>query len=440
MDVAKHIWLLLIILPPPEMDDLQYWQLASQFISGDWLWLESPIAYRTPGFPAFVALIRVMLGPYGLLGVQIAQHVLVLLTSMIASAMTFRITQHGWLSILTYLGCSLTLTRDFHANLVLTETLFTFLLTASIWVWTEYWITPHWSRMALLGALVGMASLVRPIAVYLGPLLAGVTVVGWMLTSSGRRAAIPVIMLLVVANLLVLPWYLRNLHIFGEPFLTQFVGRNMWAVTFHGGAGNGLRAADAPGTHDLQARLPRHIPSSFEGVRVWTVSDELSHQGLPDDEIDRMIGRAAWEAQRANPLQTLERFARRAVNFWRCVSNPSTDPNQFVEHAPFESQYRPGSLFASRLFHAAERWVPARSLTANSIAAGAAFMGAGLLLVRRETRAPGLGILLTLLYFGFVTAAIEIPTYRYRMILEPAMIATALAGAGMWFERRCTRN
>jgi hypothetical protein len=39
------------------------------------------------------------------------------------------------------------------------------------------------------------------------------------------------------------------------------------------------------------------------------------------------------------------------------------------------------------------------------------------------------------MYFCIVTSAIEIPAYRYRMILEPLMTVTAVAGFGPWFDR-----
>jgi hypothetical protein len=242
--------------------------------------------------------------------------------------------------------------------------------------------------------------------------------------------------MLVVAQLPLVPWYARNERVFGEPFLTRFLGRNLWTVTFHDGM---LPPANGPATQELLALLPADIPRSLD-VRVWRVSDALQARGLPDDDIDRLLQRVAWEAQRANPRRSIEYFLRRAVNFWRCVSNPYPFFQWEAEPHSFENQFRPASQAATQVFIVVNRWSCSRNLWANSLCAAAAVVGAGLLAADPRTRGAGCALLLTLAYFSAVTAAVENPAYRYRMILEPVMIAAAVSGIGSRVARHTPDN
>jgi hypothetical protein len=318
------------------------------------------------------------------------------------------------------------LVRDWHANLVLTETLFTGALTAAILAWIAYWDRPGWRAAAIAGGLIGLATLVRPVSGYLGWPLAAVMIFGSSPKSARVKAVGHGIVMLVAGQLLLAPWYVRNERVFGEPFLTRFLGRNMWTVTFHDG---NFPPGDGPATRELLALLPERIPRTLD-VRVWAVSDALEAAGLADDDIDRLLQQVVQESLRGDPRRFAEQFLRRAVNYWRCVSNPYPFFQWEVGPRAFEGQYQLGLPAATQLFVAVNRWSASQSLWANSLFTVAAFAGAGLLAAGSRTRAGGWGLLLTLVYFCAVTAAVENSAYRYRMILEPVMIAAAAGGIG----------
>jgi hypothetical protein len=426
LDVLKHAWILCVESPGPQFDALEYWQLAGRFLAGDWLWQETPIAYRTPGLPLFVMFFRSVLGNGALVGVQIGQHGLVVLTSVMVAGICWRLSHGFWATVLGYVACMFCLVRDWHANIVLTETLFTAALTAAILAWIAYWDRPGWRAAAISGALLGLATLVRPASTYLGWPLAAVMILGSSRKSARAKAVGHSMVMLVAGQLLLVPWYVRNERVFGEPFLTRFLGRNLWTVTFHDG---NFPPGDGPATQELLALLPVKIPRTLD-ERVWVVSDALKAEGLADDDIDRLLQQVVLESLRRDPGRFVEQFLRRAVNYWRCVSNPYPFFQWLAEPHAVDGQHELEWPAATRIFVAANRWSASRFLWVNSVLAVAAFVGAGVLAASPRTCAAGWGLLLTLVYFCAITAAVENSAYRYRMILEPIMIAAAAGGIG----------
>jgi hypothetical protein len=85
-------------------------------------------------------------------------------------------------------------------------------------------------------------------------------------------------------------------------------------------------------------------------------------------------------------------------------------------------QIRWHSPVLADLLHRLEHYFPSRWLRMNELVLLAIVAATVMLLIDPRLRTNGLVLGLTLLYFNLITAAVEIPAYRYRMILEPVMI------------------
>ncbi len=421
--------------PPPQLDAFEYWRLGGQIAAGDWLLKNELGAFRAPGYPVFLALFH-RCGAYGLFSTFVVQHLLVIATSLTTAAVCGRITGRTGAALAAYALSVLCYSRDWHANLVLSETLFTFLLIGAIAATVHYFGRPSAPRAALIGLIIGLATLVRPIGTYVWFVVAiSMIAMTWLAGGTGQarrshdwgRTALQIAALVLATYVALAPWLLRNQLLFGSPFMTKFLGRNLWVVTFEKQSGAGLELGDGPASSELKQRLSGvDVPVVVEDT--WSVSSALRVSGLPDDEIDALMLRVCreliWEAPAVAGYKTV----RRTANFWRCVSNPFP----FYEWNPDQPSYHGQriwkSSFATQLYRQANRYAASRSLRMNELALIGVVIGLACLLMRPATRPVAISLGLLLLYFNAVTAALEIPSYRYRLILEPVMIVCVISG------------
>ena len=426
IDIFLQFMLAFADPPPPELDALRYWQLAGQFVDGDLLQQQEAIAFRPPGHPTFLALFRFAFGSWALQAAIWAQHLLVVGTSVMTAVACRRLTGRASAAVAAYLLSMLCYSRAWHANVLLAETLFTFILAIVLLRMIRYQEQPSPLHAAQLGLVNGCLTLVRPIATYLWvPLL-----VFFYFASRGRglRARLIDGLLLVAVNFAILaPWYARNAYVFGEPFLTKFVGRNLWIVTFQGGSGAGLPMTNGPATQELRSILGDRI-DSVDLVYTWSVALALRDIGIPDDDIDRLMLRVCRESIAQDWSRMAYYGIRRTVNFWRCVSNPLP----FADTESDDERYAGQQIWRTSGVRSRVEWLSdravSRSLRMNELVIFLVVLCGIGLLARPPTRPLAVGFLLVLLYFNAVTAAVEIPHFRYRMILEPTMILIFVCG------------
>jgi 4-amino-4-deoxy-L-arabinose transferase-like glycosyltransferase len=227
--------ILLAPLPPHEgvtrYDDNRYdalaWNLARglgyQNSSGQ---LESK---DPPLLPAMSA------GLYRLLGhrrvpVYVVQALLSVMTVALVFALARRLFGRG----AALLAAGLTAVNPdlvVFCNVLLTETVFVFLLCAAMLAWERARDEPTVARWALTGTLLGLATLARPSAQLLIGCVAAATVVGWR--SRDRRRPAPLLLVGVAAFALTLaPWTARNYLAFHQfvPVATG-AGIGFWVGT-----------------------------------------------------------------------------------------------------------------------------------------------------------------------------------------------------------------
>ena len=400
-----------------ELDSLEYWNLSSQVLGGDVWMLEHPIAYRTPIYPWLLALIRLVAGTSAMAAVVCAQGCLLVATVWMAGSLAVTISRRESARVWTLVASLLAVSSITYGRAVLTEVLFAFLLMLHLVCQAAHAQRGSWAGGIASAGSLALCILTRPIAMLLW-------IADLALLLMLKRARIGQLMVMGLVLLAMLaPWVLRNQHLFGKPALTEFMGRNLWIVTFQGQAGAGLDLPSGPATREFRLRIASLL-NSDQWRLTWSVSNALVQSGLNDAEADRAMLAVCRQAIAERPAHFAERAVRRIGNFWRCV--PS--------HLP-QSTDDPQLLAGQRGWHfptAKAEWLEKSRLSrwvwVNSIVAVTTVLSLVVLVWCAETRAWGLWCGLVLLYFSTITGLLEIPNYRYRMVVEPLM-ATVVGAA-----------
>ena len=162
--VVERGLLYLVYRPVAYNDTASYRRLAEAILHG---WTDYD-GTRTPGFPVLMALV----GPDE--RVYIAQFVLGLLTTLLFFYVGWRVSGRGWFGALTALAHTLNLQQLFFEANLITESLTTFFIAASLavaaWLLFSDHKQPLWKilLMAMAGGITtGLATLTRPLFVFL---------------------------------------------------------------------------------------------------------------------------------------------------------------------------------------------------------------------------------------------------------------------------------
>jgi hypothetical protein len=141
--------------------------------------------------------------------------------------------------------------------------------------------------------------------------------------------------------------------------------------------------------------------------------------------------RVAWDAIESNPEAFVYNAFRRVVNFWRCAATEL--PAQGAA-----GEYRGQTTWARSLppiqWAIDHRW--SQSVALNTLLAAMLGIATLVLIVNWPTRPYGIWLALIFAYFATVTGILEIPAYRYRLVLEPLIAATIGAAIAVALSRR----
>jgi hypothetical protein len=419
-----------------ELDAWQYWRLSALVMDGDILLLEEPIAYRTPLYPWFIALTRSMAGSWAYMVIVGLQGLMWVAALTIAAHLAARISKLPRAMPLALLVSLPTVSFITFAATALTESLFVFLLMLHLLAVLDYAKYGTAGRAVWLGVTFAATLLTRPIVLLLW--IPHVVFVLWIhyrkrrrlgKDSPGRlrlgsRAVHAAVAALTIA-VLIAPWLMRNDYLFGKPFLTEFVGRNVWIVTFQDGSGAGLDLTTTAATEQLRQRLSVAGVDDDRWRHTWTTSKGLVASGLNDPQADDLMKRVAVDAITANRQPFAWKAFRRVVNFWRCAATDLPPQGQ-----P-EGQYRLQQVWAHDVpvVDWALEYRLSQSVALNTLLAAALGLAALVLIVNRPTRPYAIWIVMVLGYFSVVTGILEIPNYRYRVFLEP--LAATVFGASL---------
>ena len=420
---------------PIAMDAIEYWRIAGDVAAGDWLQRTGGIDYRTPLYPTFVALHRRWLGDHSLVALVFSQHVLLLGANLITAWVCWRVSRSRWVGLLAFGFAEMSLLRDWAANVVLTEALFTFLLTAAIAALVMYHQRPSLGGAAAAAVLLGLAILVRPVPQWLGLPLVGLFFFHCSRWAVRRRAPRTIVRHALAAAailaLLLAPWCVRNWAVFGKPFLSRLPAVNKWQVCFQGASAARLPIPPGSAGERLRA-LVGTADGDLADRYCYAVVSALQSKGMSKEEIDALVSDVCLQAICRHPLQFAWPALKRFVNFWRCTANDP--PYIHCRGVPdFAGQRTWQWVTDTSWFRKLLAQSPAHWLRWNEFYTVLVGSGTLLMIVRRRTRAAGLSLAAVFAYFAAVTAGVEIENYRYRMVLEPATIVVVVCGfAGVW--------
>lgn len=419
VDAAKLALLLLSGLAQPWPDSVGYWSLGRDVAAGDLALWDAGLGYRTPGYPWFLGGLQWALGDRTLLATTLLQHGCVWLTHLIVVLWTWRLSGSRRGALLAYAICACSTARPLYADWVLTETLATFCLVSVSFLLSS--ADKARLRPLLLAAfLTGIGILLRPSLIVLA---AAVMIAGlWRARrTSGPRSRVaalvgPALMVLVV----IVPWCARNKALFGRWTLVTFAGRELWTASFSPWPGAGLAIPeDGPG-RELRDRI---APEPTIDLRHnWSVAAALAASGLNDAELDRLMERTARQAILRQPGRAAFYTAARCLTFWYC--------REFAPPADAQAGFPPTlAPIAPREREAVLAWTPERQQWL--VVAAGAISGLCVLAMIRDPATRWNGLLLAGICGGttLLTACLEIPTYRYRLPLEPLLIVAVATGA-----------
>ena len=201
-------------------DSPVYIELASNLIEHQVLSMSQhapfiPDVFRTPGYPAFLALIRIlgMDNPYWTVFWQELVYGLTIWFFYCFGQSLFdrNIMRTSLIFLLLDPGGIV------YPKLFLSETLFLpFLLTGVLTI-GHYLRSKDWRYLVFSGLIMGLGAIVRPAILYL-PWIAAVTLISFNLKSMKRWLAAGILVLSFCV--VISPWLMRNYHYFGKAFMS----------------------------------------------------------------------------------------------------------------------------------------------------------------------------------------------------------------------------
>jgi hypothetical protein len=280
-------------------DPDNYLPLARSVAAGDGLSLNGrPTAYRPPLYPLLLAPSSLVLGERVSWGVALF-HIALGAGTIWLTAAAAKIS--GLSSARSLLAAFVTACDPvlvWQSRSVMTETPTAFLLAGTLAVLGSR----GWRGPVVGGVGLGLSALCRP------SMLAGaaLTVAAALVVQPGdRRTRVIRASLLGTTILLVLfPWLVRNLLVFGEP---------IWTTT-HGGYT--LALANNPVYYDDVLHGPPGRVWTGHDQWLWWDSVNRQTAGMTEAQADRYMRQMAWQIIRERPADFARATLARLVHFW----------------------------------------------------------------------------------------------------------------------------
>jgi hypothetical protein len=274
-----------------------------------------------------------------------------------------------------------------------------------------------------------MAVLVRPASLAFAPALLVVAVLPREGQPFRRRLATSLLVVLAI-TLPLLPWVIRNRVQHDRWMLVAFTGREMWTVAFSPWPGSGLALEDSPSAKKLLERVG-DWPKNWRNNAAMTGA--LRNAGLDDVETDDLMARVAGDALLRHPGRAVGTFAARCATFWYCwdwETELRADRLSKAQREPWLGQQMWHFSQWTEAVMAVLRITPERFRISSVLAVLIAWCGIARMIGSMELRSIGFVLCVALAGLTLLTAALEIPNYRYRSVAEPLLIVGASLG---WF-------
>jgi hypothetical protein len=423
--------------PYPESDGGPYWKMGVEFANGDWLMREHSWAFRPPAFPIYLAAMQTMFGRYAIVATTVFQVLLDFAVALITAWICTRVTRNraGALVGLALSFCCLS--RTCFMIFLLADNLLCVALVLYFATFVAWLGRPSWWTAAMMGILLAVAVLLKPIAQPLWVPTLGIMAYHLWKTSAFNRFWRHAAVMIVLMSALLAPWCVRNKIVFGKYFLTQFTGRALWGGCH--GRPEQMPVDDSKGPKN-QALLAALAGTSVNTQSEWAICHVLEARGYSDYDADVLMANAMFESIAEHPFQYLAGRPLRFAWFWMSPKPwlqvpwgwfyhdrelPAGWPTQIDIEPP--SNVPAGQVrWSVPLLETVHRTILRIVWHPNSVLFGLGALAAaiGCLLMIRDPayREVGLIIASVLLVVSLGTACFVWPQYRYRLPLEPFMI------------------
>ncbi|MDO8941697.1 MAG: hypothetical protein Q7U75_00860, partial [Desulfobacterales bacterium] len=206
-------------------------------------------------------------------------------------------------------------------------------------------------------------------------------------------------------------------------------------ATYGPGKPAGPELSGSIGVQALQEAIPAGRHAQVNWQNNWSVSNALTDAGQSDAAADALMLQASHDGILASPGRFAARGLVRQIDFWRSVYSPdqalyAAETVPGAEPPAGQSAWENGSAIALRgkLLSAA----PSGTLLFVELTSLLALLGLSGLLILPGSQRTGLVLLALVASLAVLTAALELPNYRYRMVLEPLLIPATLVGGQIW--------
>ncbi|HEX8517375.1 MAG TPA: glycosyltransferase family 39 protein [Bacteroidia bacterium] len=230
--LIRITYFLFVIVRNPEgiyiFDSYGYWQIAFNlkeygiFSQSYQLPLE-PDYYRTPLYPLFIMFAEAI-GPEGIT-IIILQILIAVGSCYLTYRLAFDLTMSSFIAFLSGIIVAFDIPSIVMNTIVLTETLFTFLLLSSVYGFMKYLSSGSIKALLVSALLCGGMILCRPIGFFVPFFYAGFIL--FRMKNDLKKMILHVLLISGLVATVISPWLIRNKITFGHFFLSVIREHNM---------------------------------------------------------------------------------------------------------------------------------------------------------------------------------------------------------------------
>ena len=301
--------------PPPVSDSQGYLQVANLYYT------ESFVSHYGARAPAYPLLLRYLgMTKYGMMEapVRLFQAGLGVLMAVLWYGLAWRQTQNRWFALAIGLVNALILSLVYFETLIMTEVVSAFLVLVCFWVagLLGKRAPMTWGDALLVGFLVGLMALTRPIMLYLVPMLLVYLYLRWVDRPLRVRLRWTGLYLLPVL-VMVLGWSWFNWRTTGYFSITTLAGFNLINHT-------GKFIEYAPPEYAevaeiyLHHRAERIAQAGNQSMTIWRAYDDLvAATGLSYVGLSRLLSEMSGVLIRQRPWQYAMSVAQAWLGYWK---------------------------------------------------------------------------------------------------------------------------
>jgi 4-amino-4-deoxy-L-arabinose transferase-like glycosyltransferase len=393
------------------VDTIQYQQLALNLIENRVFSSSKgppfePEIYWTPGYPIFLATVFTFAG--------IKSYVAIFLQLLIGSATCLLVFSIGKsvfgpkVGLLAGIIAGLEYSSIFYSNVLLTETLFTFLFAAHALFLLRFFSTKKNGWIAASAIFLGISTLTRPVCIYFPVFLCLVFIVHFR--SDPKKGIIKYSVFLIIFLAVIMPWMTRNLSVSGK-FLVSSAQEQVLDWTLY-------KIIDS---------FESNIPSSS---REGQVLDSRRHPDAREERPGRSIPGALLETSKKYVFASMRFFLTPSSGALpRLLRLPSQELEKF--NLSFEKPWD-SVVSAMQSKTVLERFIFVIVICFLLILYLTSFLG--ILRAKKEFRKEMLLFILIIVYFAMSSVSFTW-TMRYRVPIMPYVILLSSYGFVFLFER-----